>query len=866
MKTRMLALRIVCVLGIVLGFACGSLAAVDTGAEPITAPVVTGSQLMQEKINFLMATLQDRLETIPETDRPVLFMGQDFSQVSGLDQLHEDILDPSHPLHDAVYKAGQYHQDSLKRPALADEANLYLNVAILDSLDELLKNPSMADDVKNTVFALIDLLKELELPEAYMVPDTRFSFTGVGRPDDRDRIDRENNEDQGGSVTLFSEDSGFKYYGKLYDLETDVSVDARGFIVFADGRVDTRGIGFGSVDPYSNIPAMLSPFLGLPQIRDLVVSGGSVDKTGLRYTFRWDVGFDMPELNAAKFYSMPQMPVMTTSASLYRNDWIVYDYQAPAGGWYFPLLPGIAGLSPGDGGEGSGHPGEGQLRDWESGAGFIFDKLFGGSPLTFGGDSYTAIYNGYSDGNPGTAKTNFSLPIVIADTFFIFRPYEWIENETLDGLSFSFAETPNKYMVSAGTRSILAGGLSSLDEAIGYVADDPELLLSIDRGENSHNGYGGTFVPGEMSIVFEDGAYPIDWSGYEFGLQTVGQDKKGLPAFFDTPHPLVGPGLDLINNDGFLAYAVQVEEDIVNRKILEMHQEAFEKNQKNSLADNISSAKGFSQIRERDDWLTRKSDAQAGRVLRDHKGNWVRVQQYVLRPDDNTVQILSASLRDVAGKSELSTLDFTTTFLNGGYSLNSDLRALPWNSWLNTRTGFTKGGVDFKYVYTTRNAPLLESMTVTIKNPSDDTFQESRTFAGELFKCYSKQLVNSEVLRVNDELFSNLYNYDAPDPSAIEYTVESGVGGFSYHPADRSDPINVSLYELSGSNAYRSQKKFKDIWDALRVNEGTNHDIGDNSLEMVITDGADAPRFNDFDVVYIPMSRMLWKDKTVDPS
>ena len=68
MNIRMLALNIVCVLSIVLGCACGSFAAVDAGAEPITAPVVTGSQLMQEKINFLMATLQERLATIPETE------------------------------------------------------------------------------------------------------------------------------------------------------------------------------------------------------------------------------------------------------------------------------------------------------------------------------------------------------------------------------------------------------------------------------------------------------------------------------------------------------------------------------------------------------------------------------------------------------------------------------------------------------------------------------------------------------------------------------------------------------------------------------------------------------------------------------
>ena len=218
MKT--IALILVCVLGVVLACAVGSLAAVDSSAEAETPPVVTGRQLMQEKINFLMSTLQARLAQLPETERPALFLGEDFTNVSGLEKLEEDVLNPNHPLYDAVQKAGRMHQEAQIRPALADDANLYLNLAILDALDALLKEPSMADDVKNTVFALIDLLKELELPEAYQVPDTRFGFTGLGRPDDRDRTDRGITSQDSPIDPL--PDQGFKYYGKPYDLDTDV--------------------------------------------------------------------------------------------------------------------------------------------------------------------------------------------------------------------------------------------------------------------------------------------------------------------------------------------------------------------------------------------------------------------------------------------------------------------------------------------------------------------------------------------------------------------------------------------------------------------------------------------------------------------
>jgi hypothetical protein len=242
------------------------------------------------------------------------------------------------------------------------------------------------------------------------------------------------------------------------------------------------------------------------------------------------------------------------------------------------------------------------------------------------------------------------------------------------------------------------------------------------------------------------------------------------------------------------------------------------------------------------------------------------VQQYVLRPDTKTVQILSASLRDVDGTAELSTLDFTTTFYTE-YGLDADLRNLPWNSWLNTRTlnwGRCDNKVALKYVYTTSGAPLLESMTVTLQNPAYETFQESRTFAGELFNDWTKQLVTSELLNVNDELlYTN--RYDAENLyTNVEYWTVGAYGGFSYQFADEvSPPIHVSLYELSGNASKRSGKTYDDIWDTLRVNEDSCHNIGDSALEIVVTDGAEAEakRFNEFDVVYIPMSRMIWQEK-----
>ncbi len=840
------ALILICMLGIVLGFAAGSPAAIDAGDENTTPPVVTGTQLVQEKIGFLMGTLRSRLEQLPETERPDLFVGEEFSQVSGLADLYEAIPNHDHPLHGAFEKAGQFYQDAQRRPALADDANLYLNLAILSALDDVLKATTLTDSITNTVYALIDLLKELEVPEAYQVPDTRFGFSGLGRPDDRDRIERALDDDGQPPV----EKSGFTYYGKPYDLDSDVTVYDEGLIVFGalptgadipfasayraiEGAYSATdgGFPFGALDLTTNMPAMLSPLVRHPQFGGVRITGNGVATTDLRTTYRWlaehdwwpqDEMTDMDATAATGSLVHPKMPVLHTSASLYRNDWIVFDYEAQIANGVFPFfaMPGVAGLSPGDGSPGSGHPGEGQPRDWESGAGFVLAPLFASLPLHVDveDNTYTAIYNGYAvDGLMGDGDLDTRLPLVFANTFYLFRPYAWDE----DGM----VATPNTYAVSAGTRSILAGGLASLDEAIGYVADDPGLLAEIDAG---------AFASGQYAFGFQAGADPI--------------------------------GDILREGDGFIAYAVQVEEDIVNRKILEMHQQAYQQDRIRSLMEGIQTAQSYSLIRERDAWMAEKADAQAGRVLRDHKGNWVRVQQYVLRPDEQTVQVLSASLRNVDGQPALSTLDFTTTLLES-YGLNQDLRQLPWNRWLNTWQGpgeepFSRGGVDFKFVRTTWDAPLLDSMTVTIRNPDADTFQEGRTFAGELFADYARQMVTGEFLRINDELYTNRYDYTDPDPAAIEYATARTSGGFDYQFAEGlRSPIHVSLYELSENGSQQSREQYDDIWDALRVNEEKHHTIGASALEMVISDGAETPRFTDFDVVYIPMSRMLWKKK-----
>ena len=59
----------------------------------------------------------------------------------------------------------------------------------------------------------------------------------------------------------------------------------------------------------------------------------------------------------------------------------------------------------------------------------------------------------------------------------------------------------------------------------------------------------------------------------------------------------------------------------------------------------------------------------------------------------------------------------------------------------------------------------------------------------------------------------------------------------------------------------RSKGGTDEIWDALRINEPGAPKIGSNNLEICIDNGMNTNIFsNPIDVVYIPMSRMLWKD------
>ena len=377
----------------------------------------------------------------------------------------------------------------------------------------------------------------------------------------------------------------------------------------------------------------------------------------------------------------------------------------------------------------------------------------------------------------------------------------------------------------------------SLNQAIDMAIDDPVLLVSIEDGD---------FIP----------------SVYDYGLQVVGVDEDGTQKIFLNPETT-----DRINENNFLAYAVQVEEDRLNTRILEKHREAIKDRIR---LDTINTALEHAELRIRDDWFTRNADARSGRVLKDEKGNWVRVQQYILRPDDKTVQVLNVCLRggsgDLAG---LSTMEFTTQFRES-LPADRDLRSLPWSEWLETGSAQDEGRYVHSPEYNGQEQvnPQLDSMYVKFTNQGNESLKESRGFD---IRSNNVQYIIKEQLTINN---NPEYVFTTGSPASGQYAVVPNAGngnnprGFDYVLGD-GNRIEAAFYVVGDGDRDNNQGtsevnysniEFNDIWDALRVNENNDGPhIGTNNLEIAID--AEKNFFaKPIDLIYIPMSRMLWKD------
>jgi hypothetical protein len=306
------------------------------------------------------------------------------------------------------------------------------------------------------------------------------------------------------------------------------------------------------------------------------------------------------------------------------------------------------------------------------------------------------------------------------------------------------------------------------------------------------------------------------------------------------------------NND--LAASIEDDDDKVYTVALSTIADAGRNEvSRGDLWETINNALDSADIRDRQGALEQIADAQAGRTLKDANGYWVRSQQYLLRPDEKTAEVVAVNYRssDAEDLSGITVMDWTTTFAETLPS-GSALRDLPWDDYLTVnRDGdpYVNNSSDY----------TLDNMIVEFTFDTD-SIKEARTF-GSLSS--SRQDIDRETLSVN----ASNFKYDESGGKNT-YSIGSISGGFSYDMAGPKDNsvIEVKTYVVgdadgtdnTGEISGIDKLEITDLWTALAVNTTTGVDIGSNNLELAFSNGTSDKDLMDgtIDLVYVPIPRM----------
>lgn len=797
-------------------------------------------------------------------------------------------------------------------PELQTKAKIAMDDLFLVVLYQIQLNKEIATTDQEITQALIDILEGRaeafsREPQPFVLGALNTRETApVIPPDPDEEIDD-------------TQSTGFLFYGKSYDLETDVDVSKsiNGVLWFVEGPFEFRPVEpveGGSEESYSPkiMPLTILPYNYQEEYRSPyhvpILASPTVIKNDSFYRYTWTEKhpeyLDRHELGAAN------APIPPVSASLYKNNWIAFVYSdfkssdisflqefetvsvgLDSGGGHKPFHPGS-------------HPGEEVGR--ENKTPNLTDQTGDSFDADNPEDRYLALYEDFH-----LEDEDFDL----SELFIVFvpdsspgfdhpeLPFGYPQPDEGIGNQYKI-HTGNPFMIVDRSHHHYDEGLSSLDEAIIHIADHPDTLDRDFRPGARPYQYGPA-LGGEveayigdwaglnrwLDIAFlENGPPIIDWhGGYEYGLQTLsGRKSYGMQTVLTTNVETQKK----IDQSNFLAYVVQVEEDRVNEKILEMSNRSDGKEIINGIRD-------YQNIRNRDAFFVQKADAQAGTVTKDIHGNWVRVQQYILRSEDKkTMSVLNVSLREAGSVnaasqdlSGMSTINFSTTFFSA-LPDGESMRTLPWQDYLTTQIG----EYDSKYIsYYSSDAREVASMSVKFTNPGNESVTESRTF-NELVHYQenpnpahdARQYLTSEVLTLQSgasELgpYTNEFTFHPhpsnPQPRYGYYTSDyeyiskfDGGSAPGYYESNVLHPevfnsddkiLGVDLYVIQDLDGTHAVISANDIWEVL--GRGT---VGDPSVEQddnieIIMSNSKAPGFftNPIDTIFIPMSHMVWAEE-----
>lgn len=364
------------------------------------------------------------------------------------------------------------------------------------------------------------------------------------------------------------------------------------------------------------------------------------------------------------------------------------------------------------------------------------------------------------------------------------------------------------------------------------------------------------------------GTDPHNWDTDEDGLSDSAEIREGSnPNNSDTDGDTIRDDEDAFPNKAYKPDdpkedkpnpAVYGSRGQIREKRLEMLEESVLRTE---ISDMLS---GF-WARHHDSVMERISDAQTGKVLTDSHGYRVRAEQYVLRPNDQTVQVMNISLRtkEAGGLSGLHTLNWMTTFDGSLNDLTaSQIRNLPWNNYLNSYT---------EQIVSPATPGNIAPTDMNIKLAHDGNFIREQTRFGRR---------NSETQDVRAKTFSYhlagfgsgaKINIRIPDGSIIEPIAGTigNPGGFKYKvkpkkgiKPEKSIYVNFHVIADSGgpANGNFSNMQFNNLGDALRTNLADNPsiDIGNNNLEIGVRPSTGEESL--IDLIYIPWNRQNWRD------
>jgi len=297
---------------------------------------------------------------------------------------------------------------------------------------------------------------------------------------------------------------------------------------------------------------------------------------------------------------------------------------------------------------------------------------------------------------------------------------------------------------------------------------------------------------------------------------------------------------------------ITADVDLLNKEIIKVIAEPGDNNIRKDLWSSIDEADKADDIRDRDAILTKAADAKAGRVLKDANGDRVRAQQYVVRPDSKTVQVVNVNSRSGSGGSaDLTVMDWKTAF-NDDVPTGKGIFDMPWGDYLNASEGAISNDSQYE----------LDTMSVKFSH-NDDSITETRGFDGI---SKSSQNINSEELTIN----GNSYTLSSKGTGTYSRGNNTG-SGFSYNIIDgrNTSTINVALYVIGDGDTGKTGGdvgEISDVWMGLGVNtKGDSKDgisIGkENNLEFRFSNGTNSSLLGaPVDLIYIPLSNMAWAD------